>query len=1411
MQHTLANTIRLALVCLASMPCIVGVQHAAAQLPPALNVDEGLRQDNARPEAYIHDSFEAEELIIKANRQADAGAWSEASRNLLRTLDRHADRVSRVKPGLYVSISERINQIVTRWPAEGSAAYRRMVEPQARRALDAALDTRNIESLKRVADLYYCTSFGAKAVETIAQLAIEEGDFSLADDAYLRLLERYPKKGARHSAIMASRAVAHALWGKAEQAYQIAEQAGEGSMTQWMGRPEPLSHLVATLLENISPSKPDAEEFGWNTVGGNYRRNRVTDLSIDRLAMLWRLDGVGESTLVSLEDRSSNFNRAQSQGRFLSMNPVAAGGVLFLHDGGRVIALRRDTGKVLWRFSGLKEPASGTFSSDAEVSRWFGATVAEGRLYACLGSNFVPYYGYEAPENTSALICLDAETGRQIWWTDRVKLGVTGDELSFEATPIAANGRVYAVVRRKRAFGFEDCFLYCFDSQNGQTLFSTHLSSASTGGFGYRRPTLSIPSLMGDTVYVATNLGSVAAIDRHTGTVRWLRLYERISEAAWRREGRGHSRDLNPWQYNPLICANGRVHALPTDSNNLFIFDARTGKIEQEVPIDELSNLQSLLGVEGTRIYGVGDEVIVYDLADHSDVWRNNLPEGDELFGRATLTETQVLIPTAAALCAYDRLDGRVSFQPWEAPGQGGNLLAMPGQLLVAGNESITAYARKSDVLARLRRRMDDAPRDPVPALDLAEVLLRAGDIAAALEVLDDAVVRAGGFAGSITLELKQRLFGDCMNFAHMLLDREPLQLEAINHLFQKASQCAWNTRTHLSYRLEWAGVHEMQQHWEEAVDLYQQIIADRSLAAQEYAADGHRTVQAQELAENRIAELIERHGRKIYARFDQQAAELLESARKSQDSEMLSRLVETFPNSFAAPDALVVRADAQEQGGQYFAAAGELRDALVRYPRMVEQAKLMVRIADCYVKADRSAEAWRWLTKAAREHPSATTRLNGQQVRLLDYRDQLGDLASHLEPKPPSVAPPLSQAYKREFEAEMHLLEPRFPSALHSDWIACLVYVRGRLHWFNARTNESVWESTVEIPEKPELLVQNQEALILATRHRILAISPKDGSLLFAYGERPAEADNPDLDPEVFDAFASFALHQDRLLVTRTDGVMACLALKDGRQLWRLAMEDTPSGPVSMNGMWVVYPAETEGGPSCLVRSTTDGGLVRTIRMADDRQVIRTFLTLEGTVILLTVRTIHCYEPSTGRQLWRVEPERNLVEGSVVLDVDGLYLCDDLLEIEKLNLANGRTLWRAENPEDVSWRESEGLSVHLFRQQVLVTTERRVFSLSARDGRLMWQGTVDRDVRFRFRFISEKFLVAVNVPRSELKMPMQAFFYDLQGASGKISSPGGVAELDSPARLRGIAIRDGALLVQDDATIHAWSGKGDP
>ncbi|MHC4236317.1 MAG: outer membrane protein assembly factor BamB family protein, partial [Planctomycetota bacterium] len=639
---------------------------------------------------------------------------------------------------------------------------------------------------------------------------------------------------------------------------------------------------------------------------------------------------------------------------------------------------------------------------------------------------------------------------------------------------------------------------------------------------------------------------------------------------------------------------------------------------------------------------------------------------------------------------------------------------------------------------------------------------------------------------------------------------RTDVDFEPPDGLYRRASQCPPDAQGHLVYRTHWAALLEGAGHIGDAVSLYQQIIADRSLREAEYAADGGKPEPAGRIAEAQIARLITLHGRRMYERFEDQAAQLLSAARSADDLDLLARLIATYPNSQSAPAALEARGHSLRRRGQVLDAARAFHAALSRYPDRISAPALLKQIADCYLEAGQPEHAWRWLTKAVREHPRATVEAAGQRLTFLQYRDRLGDIRSRVEPSRPHLEPPLGGGYQRKFDEPFRLLDPLFADAPQASWRTFLVDVAGGLRAFEARTNREIWDAPAPCPHQPELLLSTAERLVFATGHRIFALDATTGAGLWQHGRRPPELDEPQADPEDFSAFVSFALAGRTLLALRDDSQALCLELDTGRLAWQRQLEHRPAGLVVLSPPWIVYHASRYGQPIYGLLAPATGELIRIIEPEDDRQPEHLFVTIEGYVVVVTSETVDCFDPATAQRIWHVERDGGILASTVRLDVDGLYLSNDGRHVEKLRLTDGQTIWRSQTPLGGLRRGSSSMTVSLYDGQVLVSTERQVFALLATDGRILWEGTVPREVRLGARFIAESYLVAIDSPSEQFLEDKRAvFFYDLRGGSGLIPSEGGMKTLGVFEDVKHVAVRDGALFVQDGQdTLHAWTSK---
>ncbi|UCE59235.1 MAG: PQQ-binding-like beta-propeller repeat protein [Phycisphaerales bacterium] len=1398
MQHlrALVAAIAPAFICLGSSG-VRGEEDEVLRLGDIRDTASGAEVSNI----YLNDSLEASDAIAKAGKLADAGRWTEAAELLRQTLESAGDGLVRVSKGRYVGIRAYINDIICTWPQEGLDAYRARHERDTISALEASSGSRDLQHLLNLFDQHFCTAAAARFADTIAQLAIEAGDLTLARRVYQRVLVHHPDGKQYDSRYRAMLVVLSIMLGDS----QVDLTSIDADTTiRFQGSDRPVQQVVAELRDSFAGLHQEIPPEEWPVFGGGPERNRTGESTVDELGLLWRSDVFKPAGTAVEEDdfvEDDDVGAGPDDGRALSIQPVVSGDLVFVQRCREIIALHLNSGVVAWRFRADDAPEAGYNELASQPSRWDSVTIHDNRVYAALPGDIIPYYGYESAQSAPELVCLGAATGTPEWRSDNAALAKQPSELSFDSSPVIAHGRLYVVGRRRRSFGFEDCYLYCLSAVNGRMIFRSHLGSASTGTFGTRQPTLTMVTLEGDTAYVCSNLGSIAAVSAHTGAVRWLRLYDRKGRESHTPDW--HSAELAPWAFNPILFDSGRLICLPVAASSVLMLAADDGRLIRSIPCSELGSVETLLGVKSDILCTAGEEVSCYDLSKGERKWSAPLPTGASLHGRGLWVGGRVVIPTRSGLVGYDVADGTRSEATWGASGTGGNLLALPDQLLVAGGDSITAYVHKAELWNALRSRMAAYPSDPLPALELAEVAFRGAEFDEAFKVLDEAVRRAGGFLEAIEPSLKRRFFDDILMFVDVLSGRSLLDESRLETLFNLVSQCPPDTAAHLRYRLEFAGLYEQAGQPAKALSLYHQVLRDRSLRELALIRRGDSSDLRGVNPEDKIAELIQRNGKSIYAAYEAQAQRRLEMGQDLGDVDVLSQVVETFPNSDAAPRALIAHGELLVKAGNPGEAAGLFSRAYHRFPRHVNRPELIRKIADAFEQAGRAENAYRWLTKAAREHPGVTTDYKGKSISFLEYRKRLIGLCAKVEPARPQLALPLEKQYDRKFDGPVALLAPRFADHPACRWRRYFVSTDQTVRAFHAATNAEAWPEPFHVRGDAELLIATDESAIFATLYEVFAVDVSTGTLRWSHSDYPENVDDGLADWENGERYRTHALQGNRLVSVRDNGEMSCVAVDSGEMMWSETHRPTPIGPVEIGDMWIAYHV-TQDGKAVIVRvDALTGEWISATATEENRPTVGLYISLDGQVILVTTQSLAAYDPETGVQRWRVLMAGHPRPGSLALDIDALYLSDDGQRLRKISLEDGHTVWQTER---LARRGADGFTVHRQAGSVIISTASMVSAVDEVTGLTLWRGTTPDQVSFAGRMLTQAYVVAVDVPDEFEDAQAVAYFYDHRNASGVIPRVGGACTFGGLSDVRAILVCDGALLVQDGMSIIGWT-----
>ncbi len=1299
-----------AAILLAIVTLTMGVSgDARAQGPAATQAsDGGIRKEGA---TYLNEAFEAYDALGRLDRLATGAAgseesakaaaeWSAAVDAAVQLTDHFGENLYGAGDGEFVTVRNEVQRRVMSWPKAGFSAYARRVGPAASARLEAGLASNDIDTLVRVAELFYPTTEAADAIERAVALSLEDGDFSFARQWLTRLVADHPLRADRHE--------------------------------RWRA-------LLAAADEIGRTAAGDESIFGGNITLARDAQRR--DYRVSRAlpeAMLWKATELQGTTLLEvgggdpLNDPSSANARALLGGRLNAFEPIVAGGNVIIHDHRTTWAIdpeRPDQPSWEYSLAAHKDDPSAPgqpWVSEDEPPPQFTSTAWGGRVFVHLERRPPDRFGADPSHPpASVMACLDLASGRSIWTTDLASWAIEFEEAKLDGAPIVVRDKVVAVARRRKPFGFEACYLIGMGLEDGRILFATHLGEAATGGLGYRRATITHPSADGDLIFVHTNLGTIAAVSASSGAVWWLREYEPSGGAST--TGAGVSRggpQARSWQYQPSMVWRDCVVAAPLDSDQVFVADQVSGRIVAEIPAAELKNPDMLIGIRGDRLYCVGTSVVCFDLAKKRVVWDRVLPDG-ELSGRAAISSEGVFVPTTNALLQFPLDGGSPRVNAWTVPA-GGNIVitsgersrgseslgecedeskersakevpAWPDEVLVATPLGVCGLARRDDAFSHFRAAMAARPLDPLAALALADLALGARDFKSGLAALGDALSRAGGPANLDDVVLRRRLFTAYISYGDALRGEPSHGREAIE-AFKRAGEIALEPADQVAFRRRLAAAHARQSEFAEAVAVWQQILADASLMnvhvseepAATPAARGNRndgetdtaataagdapSETAGELAQREIGRLITEQGPGVYSAIDREAELRLAAARQSRDVATLLRIAEMYPNSRVSGTARLERAEILLAANRSAEAAAALRAALESGVG-IDRPAVMLKLIECLLKGEMREAALAWLDRAVRVYPDYRWGTADPRTGFAAYRKSVRAAS----PGPRSLPDPgtaFRPGFERVFGESPVVLRPQDGSPA-SAWDAVLVYADGKLDAIGARDGEGLWPEAVSCRMPPTLLGVDERHYLVATRHQVMALDRRSGGVEWKLGEYPADADAPGVDPEWIAAWAFHAVTNDWLYSALDRNEIVCANRSDGAIRWRVPTTQKVAADLVAADTFAAYVTRDGRGNGVVLLSAERGQVRGTFAMPDDRTIQRLMPTVDGDgLIVLSSREVMSIDPRDGSLRWRTPAGGRLISRTACMDSEALYVGTDERRITAFRLDSGRVAW---------------------------------------------------------------------------------------------------------------------------------------
>ena len=314
------------------------------------------------------------------------------------------------------------------------------------------------------------------------------------------------------------------------------------------------------------------------------------------------------------------------------------------------------------------------------------------RLFARLGTSITARAKQETNSH-SELVGLDLSVGEgKLVWRVAADEIDSQDPLSaaspwcFEGSPAADSQRVFAILRR--SLPQEQINVAGFDADTARLLWNRKIgiTVASTAETVNSTSHLQL-TVAEDSLFISTDAGTIAALDAHDGTIRWMRTYD----SDQLRPSRGGRRD----GHTPPAYHDGVLYVAPLDTDLLLAIHAESGLLlwQHEWP----DPIQHVLGVARGTLIVQGRSLWGVDLASGEPAWRNRRvghddPEGFS-FGCGTLIGGFVCWPNRDELIVVDASSGQITRritlrESWGLTG--GNLTAFGRSLVISRGAQLT-------------------------------------------------------------------------------------------------------------------------------------------------------------------------------------------------------------------------------------------------------------------------------------------------------------------------------------------------------------------------------------------------------------------------------------------------------------------------------------------------------------------------------------------------------------------------------------------------------------------------------------------------------------------------------------------------------------------------------------------------
>jgi outer membrane protein assembly factor BamB len=680
---------------------------------PALAVD-GSAAEVAGPPAgvAVPDGSPANDLLQRALDKQAQKQWKPAAELYREALEKFPDRLISMPSDAtavtrYRCAASIVRDRLSDWPSEALEVYKTLYGGAAASAL-ARAPARDWAALGNVFEQFPGTEAGSAAGVRLLDGTLERGELVSAAALGRELLKMSSLPADDRAMVVCRTALASHWLGDDAGAFALAAQLRQSQPTvvgQLGGREGVLADLLDAALRSPAPSQVPGPS--------------VAAATVKQFTMLF--DEANYSGLTPFV-RNASVQADRIPGEASDIVPAADNSEVFVQDGRCVYAFDAATAKPL---PGWSERGQYRIDVPGKVHRkQLHLAVTSSVVLAMLGQ---PDRGLIRPyddlfvkpaKDTTRLVCLDRDTGKLIWERALLDLPDPAGVIptaSLDGSPLVSpdGNSVLVCARRSQNSGFDDCYVVSLSISDGSYRWSTYVGGSTPGPGGRLASVNAAPALarFEGTVWVMSNLGTIAALDPHTGHLQWCNSYSRHSDTeAFEGFGVADSpASTQPhapqWKQNPLLVCDGHVYAMPADSPHLFVLDSVDGTLQACLPTQWYQDASCLVGVQRNAVCLTGDHnLFVVDWTQAADdvrhgvLWRElnfTSEQYNVVSGRGVWSQDSILVPTQNRLYQFSARRQRIvsAYPQYGSFGENegvGNANIAANQVLLTGPNGVT-------------------------------------------------------------------------------------------------------------------------------------------------------------------------------------------------------------------------------------------------------------------------------------------------------------------------------------------------------------------------------------------------------------------------------------------------------------------------------------------------------------------------------------------------------------------------------------------------------------------------------------------------------------------------------------------------------------------------------------------------